>query len=353
MKQLTVNSSSPYQIVIERGVLKDAGTYCRRVSAATRAVVVSDSNVAKLYAKTVASSLQGAGFLTTLFVFPAGESSKRLSTVEKLYHHLCESSITRSDLIVALGGGVTGDMAGFTAATYLRGVDFVGIPTSLLSQIDSSVGGKTGVDLPEGKNLVGAFYSPRLVLIDPDALKTLPPYYFADGMAEAIKYGCIKSGALFSRLEQEDAFEFLEELIYRCVDIKRQIVENDEKEKGQRILLNFGHTIGHALEKIYHYDRLSHGQAVAIGMAMLTKASEAAGITKPGTYQRIVSLLKRYSLKQDDDAAVSDICTAAAMDKKNTGDFIQLILLKTIGESFVHQVSLCDLPDLIRKGDTL
>ncbi|MFQ9951089.1 MAG: 3-dehydroquinate synthase, partial [Clostridium sp.] len=261
-----------------------------------------------------------------------------------------DRGLTRTDFVVALGGGVTGDMAGFAAASYLRGVPFIQIPTSLLAQIDSSVGGKTGVDLPQGKNLIGAFWQPSLVLIDPDTLSTLPEHFFADGMGEAIKYGCIRSQSLLERLERENAKDFLEDMIRECVDCKRVIVEHDEKEKGERMLLNFGHTLGHALEKVYGYQKLSHGEAVGIGMVLMTQASERAGITKPGTARRIANVLARYQLPVSDPAPMADLVKAACSDKKSAGSSIRLVLLSSIGESLIHTVPHAQLLEFLTGG---
>lgn len=353
MKKLTVSTGRPYAIYIERGILKDAGRYIRTISQAQRAAIITDSNVSPLYTNCILNSLKNAGFDTSEFVFPAGETSKRLSTIEQIYTHLITHSFTRSDVVVALGGGVTGDMAGFAAATYQRGIDFVQLPTTLLAQIDSSVGGKTGVDLPQGKNLVGAFWQPRLVLIDPDTLSTLPPRYFSDGMAEAIKYGCIKSRSLFTRICTQNAVDFMEDLIYECVDIKRIVVEHDEKEKGERMLLNFGHTLGHALEKLYQYGTLSHGEAVGIGMVLLTQASEKAGLTVPGTTQQITRALQKYNLPYSDSTSLEEIAHAALTDKKSAGSSISLILLKDIGSSFIYPVAHSDLYRFIAGGSRI
>ena len=241
-------------------------------------------------------------------------------------------------MVVALGGGVCGDMAGFAAAAYLRGIDFVQIPTTLLAQVDSSVGGKTAVDLPQGKNLCGAFHQPSLVLIDALALETLPEHYFSDGMGEVIKYGCIKSASLFERLQRENAKDFIEDLIFECVDIKRQVVENDEKEHGERALLNFGHTCGHAIEKLWGFKTVSHGEAVGIGMAMIAQAGEEAGITEKGTCEKICSLLKKYNLKTEDTHSINEIIFAMNADKKRTGTGIKLAVISKIGESYVLPV---------------
>ena len=346
--ELTVNTSKRYTIRIERGALDQLGAYCASLFApGKKAVVITDTHVAPLYLERVSTSLRNAGFDVTSCAFPAGEPSKRLSTIEGIYGHMAKAHITRSDFAVALGGGVTGDMAGFAAASYLRGIPFVQVPTTLLSQVDSSVGGKTGVDLPQGKNLVGAFWQPSFVLIDPDTLNTLSPHFFADGMGEVIKYGCIKSRALFDLLiETEDITSIMEDVIYRCVDIKRDVVERDEFDTGERALLNFGHTFGHALEKLHQYQGLSHGAAVGIGMVMMARLGEKAGFTAPGTADKIAAALEKYHLPVHSDLPLSQIVEATASDKKSTGSSINLVLLKDIGESFVHKVARSDLAAL-------
>lgn len=346
--ELTVNTSKRYTIRIERGALDQLGAYCASLFApGKKAVVITDTHVAPLYLERISTSLRNAGFDVTSCAFPAGEPSKRLSTIEGIYGHMAQAHITRSDFAVALGGGVTGDMAGFAAASYLRGIPFVQVPTTLLSQVDSSVGGKTGVDLPQGKNLVGAFWQPSFVLIDPDTLNTLSPHFFADGMGEVIKYGCIKSRALFDLLVgTEDITSIMEDVIYRCVDIKRDVVERDEFDTGERALLNFGHTFGHALEKLHQYQGLSHGAAVGIGMVMMARLGEKAGFTAPGTADKIAAALEKYHLPVHSDLPLSQIVEATASDKKSTGSSINLVLLKDIGESFVHKVARSDLAAL-------
>lgn len=345
--ELTVHTSGAYRIIIERGCMDAAGARAGELfKASAKTVVIGDSNVLPLYGKRVLDSLEAAGFSASLFSFSAGEESKRLSSIEAMYAECAARGLTRSDFIVALGGGVTGDMAGFAAATFLRGIPFIQIPTTLLAQIDSSVGGKTGVDLPQGKNLVGAFHQPRLVLIDPDTLSTLPPRYFSDGMAEAIKYGCIKSRVLFDMIVREEISQKIEELIFHCVDIKREVVERDEFDTGERMLLNFGHTFGHALEKLYDFKKLSHGEAVGIGMVMMAKCGENAGITKAGTTDEIIAALKKYNLPVTDEMPVNRILEATALDKKSSGGMISLIMLREIGESFVDHVSRGSLAEL-------
>ena len=350
--QLTVHTSSPYNIMIERGCLSHTGELAAGLfPAGARAVIVADSNVLPLYAKTVVSSLGAAGFSAETFSFPAGEESKRLFTIEKMYGAFADAKLTRSDFVVALGGGVTGDMAGFAAATWLRGIKFIQIPTSLLAQIDSSIGGKTGVDIPQGKNLVGAFHQPSLVLIDPDTLQTLPPAFFSDGMGEAIKHGCIKSRALFDLLKSTDIRNSMETVIKENLKIKRAAVEQDEFDNGERMLLNFGHTFGHALEKLHGYKGLSHGHAVGIGMVMMAKCGEKAGLTEPGTADEIAAVLQKYGLPTQDDADISGIVETAMLDKKARGGVISLVMLKKIGESFLYPADrkrLLELTEALR-----
>ncbi len=342
--ELTVRTSKSYKIMIERGCIKQIGARAAKLfRPGAKVLIVSDTNVLPLYGAQVTDALTGSGFSCFQFAFPAGELSKRFSTIESIYGVLAENRFTRSDFIVALGGGVTGDMAGFAAATFLRGIRFIQIPTTLLAQVDSSVGGKTGVDLPQGKNLVGAFHQPALVLIDPDTLSTLPLRYFSDGMGEVIKYGCIKSRALFDLVQSSDIQNDMENIIFCCVDIKRQVVEQDEFDTGERMLLNFGHTFGHALEKLYHFERLSHGEAVAIGMVMMAKYGEAAGITLPGTADEIITVLKKYHLPLEDETSLERIVATTALDKKSSGESISLVLLNEIGSSFVKKLTRREL----------
>ncbi len=345
--ELTVHTAVPYRILIERGCLSRTGEEVKKLfRPGGRTVIVTDSNVMPLYAEQVARSLEEAGFHTARFVFPAGEESKRLDTVFSMYETFSQSRLTRSDFVVALGGGVTGDTAGFAAATWLRGIPFVQIPTTLLSQIDSSVGGKTGVDLPFGKNLVGAFHQPALVLIDPDTLSTLSPHFFSDGMGEAIKHGCIKSRPLFDRIRDTDVKADMEGLIGENLKIKRAAVEQDEFDNGERMLLNFGHTFGHVLEKLHGYRDLSHGEAVGIGMVMMTKCGEKAGLTKPGTADEIVGALKKFDMPVSDEASPVQLVNAAMSDKKARGDRLNLVMLKEIGESFLYPVDRSRLAEL-------
>ena len=346
----TISIPGAYDIFIGAGLLSEAGERIRAVSDAQRACIVADSNVRGLYADRVRRSLETAGFEASVYEFPAGERHKTLETVAGMLNCFAARRLTRADLVVALGGGVCGDLAGFAAAVYLRGVDFVQIPTTLLAQIDSSVGGKTGCDLPAGKNLAGAFHQPRLVLIDPDTLSTLPDAYLRDGMGEAVKYGCIRSRSLFERLEAEPPFSSLEDLIYDCVRIKADIVARDPHEQGERMLLNFGHTLGHALERYENFTGISHGAAVGVGMVLVTRAAERAGLCAPGCAGRIAALLQKYDLPSGTDAPLEVLCEHALADKKRRADSIHLVLLREIGESFVHTVKSAELERFLREG---
>lgn len=338
MKRITVNAGQGYEILIEKGILSSCGKYIKNVSSAKKICIVSDSKVFPLYSNVVKTQLEESGFEVISYVFPAGEKSKTTETVINIVEFLAENELTRNDLVVALGGGVTGDMAGFAAAVYLRGIDFVQLPTSLLAQVDSSVGGKTAVDLPQGKNLCGAFHQPRLVLIDSNTLDTLEPHFFSDGMAEAIKMGCLKSEALFEKIETQNAKDIIDEIIFECVSLKAEVVERDEKEKGERALLNFGHTAGHAIERLHSFEGVSHGEAVGIGMVIISAAGEAHRITQSGCAERISAVLKKYQLKTADVNSLSDIVSAMSSDKKRTGSSIKFIFIKSIGNGFIYPI---------------
>lgn len=339
MKKLRVDlGENSYDIIIGKNRLSSIGDYV--TSKGGKVFIISDANVAPIFANVVVDSLLGKGYECKLMVLEAGEPTKNINSIYPIYSAMLEFNLTRLDLVITLGGGVIGDLGGFVASTYLRGVDLVQVPTSLLAQVDSSVGGKVAVDLPEGKNLVGSFYQPKLVFIDTDVLYDLPDEYYVDGMAEIIKYGCIKDKELFKTLEaieSRDGFmERVEDIVYTCCDIKRKVVEADERDNGERMLLNFGHTYGHAIEKHYNFRGYSHGQAVAIGMAFITAISERLGQSEKGTCQRLVNLLKRYSLPTSDAIEPRQALSAILKDKKNLGKKLNVVLIKDIGESFVY-----------------
>jgi len=336
MISMTVELAKSYDIFVGGGLLPQCGRFCREINGGERAVIVSDSNVFPIYGKTVGDSLKSAGYAVDSFMFEAGEPRKRLETVTDIYHTLAKNSIGRGDIIVALGGGVTGDMAGFAAATWMRGIQYIQIPTSLLAQVDSSVGGKTGVDIADGKNLVGAFWQPSRVIADTGTLSTLPAETLTDGMAEVIKTAAIRDAELFKLLEQKSSPN--DEIIARCIDIKRGVVQRDERESGERRLLNFGHTLGHALEKFYGYTSMSHGRGVAIGMAAVTRVSEARTLTAAGTSARLEALLKRCGLPAKDTANAEKLTKSFGLDKKRESHILPLILLREIGDAFVYPV---------------
>lgn len=346
MNRLSVNAGCRYEIIIENNGLDKIGAFVQGITGVQKCAIITDSNVGPLYAERVKTSLQKSGLSVCLHIFSAGETSKKISSICEMLAFLAENSISRSDAVIALGGGVTGDMAGFAASIFLRGIRLIQIPTSLLAQIDSSVGGKTGVDLPQGKNLCGTFYQPSLVLIDPTVLSTLPERFRNDGIAEAIKYGCIQSAGLFQRLEREQPEDFLEDLIYECVNCKRQLVEEDELDNGSRMLLNFGHTFGHAIEKYYHFEGFSHGEAVGIGMLIAARAGEKLGITAAGTSRRIKGLLQKYQLPLHADASLDSLLTTIEMDKKRRGSQIGFVFVSEIGHAFIRQLSLIDLTSI-------
>ncbi|MDO4460211.1 MAG: 3-dehydroquinate synthase [Clostridia bacterium] len=336
---ITVKTDVPYNVIIENGAIDKVGEVVASMyKSTTKVMLISETNVFPIYGDRVIKSIKDAGFAVSHFVYEAGEQNKTMETVMQMYKALGDAGFTRTDLIVTLGGGVTGDMGGFAAATFLRGMDFIQVPTSLLSQVDASVGGKTGIDMPFGKNLVGAFHQPRAVITDPETLKTLPEDYLIDGMGEVVKYGAIWDEELFADLESGKALRDLPATIYKCVDCKRQLVEEDAHDKGNRIILNFGHTLGHALEKLHGFSGLSHGRAVAIGMLKVTRLSEAENLTEEGTSDRLEALLKKMHLPTDDaEFPIDKIIDATALDKKSTGRILNLVCIKKIGETFVYK----------------
>ena len=345
---VTIKTGKQYNVHIGNGLLDKAGELVKSIMPNSRMAIITDSNVAPLYAEKLQNSLNGVGIGSSVYVFPAGEKSKRLSTVEDILEWMAREGFSRSDAVVALGGGVTGDMAGFAAAIYLRGIKYVQIPTTLLAAVDSSVGGKTGVDLRSGKNLAGAFKQPELVLCDTDTLKTLHPHEIADGMAEVIKYGVLFSEQLFFKLENNDVQD-MTDIIAQCVALKGHIVEIDETEQNERKLLNFGHTLGHAIEKCSDFT-ISHGHAVAIGMALIVRAGEQMGITDADTADRLKKCLIRHNLPVDCEYESGALAAAAMSDKKRAGDSITLVLAKCIGECVLNKVPLDRLKEYARLG---
>lgn len=337
-----------YDIRIAPGLLNRAGEEIRAVCPkAGRLAVVTDSNVNPLYGKTVRTALEAAGFEVALFEIPAGETSKNAERLVWLWESFMDFGLTRTDAVVALGGGVVGDLTGFAAATTLRGVDFIQIPTTLLAQVDSSVGGKVAIDLNAGKNLAGTFWQPKLVLMDPDTLKTLPDETFSDGMAEVIKYGCIADKPFFDLLATHPTraavMENVESVLYTCCDIKRSVVEKDERDTGNRMMLNFGHTIGHAYELAGRYETWTHGQAVAAGMMAALKLGAALGITPAELAPRVESVLKAYGLPTAISCGGETYAAAIGRDKKGAGADITLVLLDNLGHAVLHKLPKAEL----------
>ena len=342
MRTLTVSlPGRSYDILIGSSLLSRAAEYLRPVlPRAKKLFVVTDSNVAPIFLSALIPGLERSGFETACREIPAGEGSKSAAMLSALWEDMMDFGLTRTDAVVALGGGVVGDLAGFAAATILRGVDFVQIPTTLLSQVDSSVGGKVAIDLQHGKNLAGAFWQPRLVLMDPAVLGTLDDKTFADGMAEVIKYGCIRDAAFLSWLEQrpsrQEIMAEIEHVLYTCCDIKRAVVVEDERDTGARMVLNFGHTLGHAYELAGHYQTWTHGQAVAAGMVKAAELGVTLGVTPAGLPERIGVLLGCFGLPVAIPCAHEDYAAAVGLDKKGAGDSISVILLEEAGRAVAH-----------------
>jgi len=348
MRSVVVSVSKEYTVWIGGGLLSQTGERVAAACGGEAAAIVTDDNVDKIYGDIVEQSLRAAGYTTTKIVFPNGERSKSMETYGSLLHALARANLSRSDVVVALGGGVVGDMAGFAAATYLRGVKFAQIPTTLLAMVDSSVGGKTAVNLPAGKNQVGVFYQPDVVLCDYETLQTLPMEVFQDGCAEMIKHGVIMSAELFDLLK-EPLLPQIEDIIARNVTIKRDVVNADEKETGIRQILNFGHTIGHGIEKHSNYT-VTHGKAVAIGMAIASRGASRMGLCSEDCHKEIVEAAKRYQLPYETNIAPELLIEAAFSDKKRKGQHITFILPEKIGKCVLKRFNLDEAAAFIRLG---
>ena len=343
MKTVSVSASRQYEILIERGLLRRVGELVRSVTNAGTGMLVSDDSVWPLYGETVQKSLAESGFSVCRFVFPHGENSKCAKTYLALLNALCENRLTRADAVVALGGGVTGDLTGFVAATYLRGIDFVQIPTTLLAQVDSSIGGKTGVDFNCYKNMVGAFHQPKLVYMNLSALKTLTDEQFACGMGEILKHGLIKDQGYYEwtichRQEiMERSLEVLEEMISRSCEIKRDVVEKDPTEKGDRALLNFGHTLGHAIEKLKNFS-LMHGQCVALGSLAASYLSMRRGQITEAELTAIKEANIAFGLPVSVEGVTpEEVVATTRSDKKMEAGKVKFILLNSIGDACIDR----------------
>ena len=329
-----------YEIRIGRGLLPEVGTWCRKAGLGASALVVTDANVARHHLAPVAESLAAASIRATAATIPPGESSKDLQHLAGLYVHAVEAGLDRASFVVALGGGVVGDLAGFLAATYLRGIRLAQVPTSLLAMVDSSVGGKTGIDLPQGKNLVGAFHQPSAVIADTDTLRTLPPREYRAGLAEVVKYGVIADADFFARLEREaDAVAageaaVLEAVVERCCRLKAEVVAADEREGGRRAILNYGHTLAHAIEHAVGYGEWRHGEAVAAGMVFAARLSTAEAGLPEADADRLVALLRRLGLPVvPPDVPWEAVRRAMAVDKKAVGRVPRFVLAGAIGRA--------------------
>ncbi|MDD6261828.1 MAG: 3-dehydroquinate synthase [Clostridiales bacterium] len=344
-----VNARVPYDVTVGSGLLSGCGIRLSEVISPCRMAVISDSNVAPLYLKTAAKSLEAAGFEVCSHVFPAGEQSKNLSTLSGILEFLAGEHLTRRDCVAALGGGVTGDMAGFAAGCYLRGIRFVQLPTTLLAAVDSSVGGKTAVDLRAGKNLAGLFLQPSAVICDTDCLKTLSHEIFSDGLAEAIKTGILFDRDLFWQFDNARQNSGIGELISRCVRWKARIVEEDEFENGPRKLLNLGHTPAHAIEKCSDYT-VSHGHAVAAGMAIMARASEKLGFCRKPVAEEVEKILVSNGLPTGTEFSASELAAAALADKKRSGSEITVVIPVEIGKCELKKIPVTGLEELFRAG---
>lgn len=344
MKTIKVTASKSYEVLIGAGLLNDLGKELLSVlKKPCKVAIISDSNVWPLYGKTAETALLDVGFCVVNFVFPAGESSKNADTYLNILNFLAENHLTRTDAVLALGGGVTGDMTGFAAATFLRGIRYIQVPTTLLAMVDSSVGGKTAIDLPAGKNLVGAFYQPNLVLCDLDTLNTLPDAVFCDGCAEVIKYGILYDRELFDHLSAKGLDFDREAVIARCVELKRNVVAEDEFDTGARQRLNLGHTIGHGIEAQSNFS-ITHGQAVAIGMAIVSKAGCKA------IYCELCTVLKKFNLPTTTVFSANQLYTCALSDKKRAGGTVNLIIPREIGYCEIVPTPVENLESFIEEG---
>ena len=341
MKKVRVKASTKqYDVTVGQNL--DYGRLLSELHKPCRLMLVSDDTVDGLYGDSATASFQKAGFEVSRFVFPHGEKSKNLGVSEELLIRLVEEGITKTDLLVALGGGVVGDLTGFVASVFLRGMDFLQLPTTLLAAGDSSVGGKTAVDLINGKNMVGAFHQPIGVFCDTATFATLPEETYAEGMAEYIKYGMIYDADLFSAMERHGISD--EDLVIRCVEIKAEVVEKDEFDKGPRHILNFGHTMGHSIETRSGYT-IGHGQGVAIGMATVS-----AAFLDEESFQRLIRVLKEYHLPIATHYDGKELAELALADKKRHGDHIRVVLPAKVGEVFLKDVTVGEWEEILLKG---
>ncbi len=348
MERITVPATKSYDVIIEDGIIEQAGEIISKVCVGKNAAIISDTTTKKLFSDIVRRSLEDKGFKTLELTVPAGEASKSAENFIWLINRLAKEKFNRADCIIALGGGVVGDLAGFVASTYLRGVTFIQIPTTLLAAVDSSVGGKTAINLEAGKNLAGAFYQPSCVICDTKIIKALPEDIFSDGMAEVIKYGAIRNDEIF-RLIEDGVFKNLPEIIGACVRIKSDIVAADEFDRGERQLLNFGHTPAHAIEKLSNF-KISHGRAVAAGMCIMARAAEKLGYCESGVADELSKLCGRFSLPTVCEFSAEQLFSVALSDKKRFAGSITLVLPKKRGESILVRLPENEIKSFFEAG---
>lgn len=349
MKTITVNTASSYNVYVAAGLMTQLSKFLSCNAPGQKVVVISDSNVWPLYGYQMLDQLNQLGFASFHYEFPAGEQQKCANTYLSIVEYLASIHFTRSDMLIALGGGVVGDLTGFIAATYLRGVSYIQVPTSLLAMVDSSVGGKTAIDLNAGKNLIGAFYQPTMVICDTSALSTLPSDIFRDGCAEVIKYGVLFDEALFSHLETNGLDFDAEYVISRCIELKRDVVTIDEFDRGERQKLNLGHTFGHGIEAKSNFS-ITHGQAVAIGTAIVSKVSYHLGHCDADTVSKIRNILRKFTFKLDSPYLCEEICPYVLSDKKRSGSSVNLIVPESIGKCNIISFPVEEIPSIIEAG---
>jgi 3-dehydroquinate synthase len=350
MRKISVEASQKSEILIGKGLLESAGTLAAEHLPKSRFLIITDRNVGRLYAGTVSASFKKAGVETELYEFPGGEDEKSAKRLVDILEYAAHKQFTRRDGFVALGGGIVGDIGGLAASLYLRGVPYVQIPTTFLAAVDSSVGGKTAVNLSSGKNLCGTFWQPALVLCDVSALATLPPDIFAAGAAEALKYGVLFDESLFASMESGLSRDAVPEaIVARCIELKRDVVMNDEFDRGARQLLNFGHTAGHAIEKLSAYE-ISHGRAVAMGMRIMTRAAERLSLCGEPFSDRLETALAKNGLSEKCPFSSKVLAQAALSDKKRRGGQVTVVLPEKLGSCVLHKIAIDELPALFKAG---
>ncbi|MDR1753555.1 MAG: 3-dehydroquinate synthase [Eubacterium sp.] len=353
MKRVKIMVDQEYDVIIGENILNRSGEFMPKSKIYNKAYIITDDNVLPIYFESVGKSLEKIGLKVFKHILPNGELSKSVQALKIILEDMAENGFDREDIVIALGGGVIGDISGLAAAVYLRGIDYIQIPTTFLSAIDSSVGGKTAVNLEHGKNLMGAFKQPLAVIFDVVSLNTLNDEIFADGTAEAIKYGVLKSPSLFKKLcnfSRSSLMEIMPEIVSECVAIKGEIVSCDEFDRGERQLLNFGHTIGHSIEKCSGY-AITHGRAVAAGMAVITKGAAKLGlIPNFSIYDQICEALKRHELPIKCDFSACEIYNSVLSDKKRKSENINIVLPAEIGRCELKKISLETMYSIIKEG---